>query len=93
MATRRSANLAIAFSPTFKRQTTRGTPLDASELTRAFPATPGRAEMPPAHHEAPTAFTQLHTCTAYSYFNSTSLNAGTRMKTELDAVCRKVVFT
>lgn len=39
MATRRSANLAIAFSPTFKRQTTRGTPLDASELTRAFPAT------------------------------------------------------
>jgi hypothetical protein len=39
MATRRSSQLAIAFSPTFKRQTAWDTPLAGSELTVAFPAT------------------------------------------------------
>lgn len=36
---RRTSQLAIAFSPTFKRQTTWDTPLDPSELTASFPAT------------------------------------------------------
>lgn len=36
---RRTSQLAIAFSPTFKRQTTWDTPLAAGELTAAFPAT------------------------------------------------------